>query len=54
MGGIIVAYGKGIGVRWCGGQLLGIPEELPERPACAAKTESVLDVVGLFEQPDLR
>ena len=26
MGGIIVAYGKGIGVRWCGGQLLGIPE----------------------------
>jgi hypothetical protein len=38
MGGIIVAYGKGIGVRWCGGQLLGIPEELPERPACAAKT----------------
>lgn len=26
MGGIIVAYGKGIGVRWCGRNYPGLPE----------------------------
>jgi len=26
MGGIIVAYGKGIGVRWCGGNYPGWPD----------------------------
>jgi len=29
MGGIIVAYGKGIGVRWCGGDAL--PGSSPDR-----------------------